>query len=33
MAIATAEHITNLLNGTINVIKTVIPIEFQMGKP
>ncbi|MCF6410852.1 chemotaxis protein CheX [Pseudalkalibacillus salsuginis] len=33
MAIAAAEHITNLLNGTINVIKTVIPIEFQMGKP
>ncbi|WP_408008701.1 chemotaxis protein CheX [Pseudalkalibacillus sp. A8] len=33
MAIAAAEHITNLLNGTISVIKTVIPMEFDMGMP
>ncbi|MGM7703145.1 chemotaxis protein CheX [Pseudalkalibacillus sp. Hm43] len=33
MTIAATEHITTLLNGTINVVKTVLPMDFTVGKP
>ncbi|MGP4081673.1 chemotaxis protein CheX [Pseudalkalibacillus sp. R45] len=33
MTLATTQHITNLLNGAIEVIKTVVPMEYEMGKP
>ncbi len=33
MTITATEHITTLLNGTINVVKTVLPMEFTVGQP
>lgn len=33
MATVATEHVTILLNGTINVVKTVLPMDFTVGTP
>ncbi|WLD93230.1 chemotaxis protein CheX [Alkalihalobacillus sp. AL-G] len=33
MSVTATQHITNLLNGTIEVSKSMIPLKFQLGMP